>query len=421
MKQLPLSYGPSSHAIHSGEAEKEGTHAHVGPIYQSSTFGFDSAQQGARQFTGEEKGYIYSRWYNPTVEVLEKKVAALEALDLRKNAVGGEPVEVSALAFSSGMAAISSVLYALLRPGDRMITHGGLYGGTTELLQNFLPEIQVATSWVLMDTADQVEAAIVQAERSASTEGRPALMYIETPANPTLNMCDIAMVTEVAHAHGLKVVADNTFATPILQQPLALGADFVVHSTTKYLNGHGTTVGGLVVSHHTEFLRDELWEHRKLRGGSTSPFDAWLVNLGIKTLALRMERHCANALAVARWLSERPDVSLVHYSGLEEDPYHGLAEKQMQGFGGMIAFELTGGLSAGVAMMNAVELCSLAVSLGTVDTLISHPASMTHSMVPVEDRIAAGITDGLVRLSVGLEDVDDILDDLDLALSKTSG
>ena len=421
MKQLPSAYGPSSHAIHAGEAENDGAHAHVGPIYQSSTFGFDTAQEGARQFTGEEKGYIYSRWYNPTVEVLENKVAALEARDLRRIAGDAEPVEVSALAFSSGMAAISSVLYALLRPGDRVITHGGLYGGTTELFQNFLPEIRVATSWVSMNAADQLEADIARAERSASTEGKPALVYIETPANPALHLCDIAMVTEVAHAHGLKVVADNTFATPVLQQPLALGVDFVVHSTTKYLNGHGTTVGGIVVSTHTEFLSDELWEHRKLRGGSASPFDAWLVNLGIKTLALRMERHCANALTVARWLSDRSDVSAVHYPGLEDDPYHALARKQMQGFGGMIAFELTGGLSAGVAMMNAVKLCSLAVSLGTVDTLISHPASMTHSMVPVEDRIAAGITDGLVRLSVGLEDVDDILDDLDRALDKPSG
>ena len=307
MKQLPVNYGPSSHAIHAGEAEADAVRSHVGPIYQSSTFDFANTEQGRRQFAGEDKGYIYSRWHNPTVEVLEEKIAALEALDLRRSSGTEEAVEVAGMAFASGMAAISTLLYALLQPGDTVISHGGLYGGTIELLQTVLPQMQVSARWVSMDSADRLAAAIGEAQRDSSKLGRPALVYIETPTNPALNLCDLAMVAEVAHAHGLQVVADNTFATPILQQPLALGVDYVVHSTTKYLNGHGITVGGIVVSPHTGFLADELWHHRKLRGGSTSPFDAWLVNQGVKTLPLRMERHCANALAIAQWLSERPE------------------------------------------------------------------------------------------------------------------
>lgn len=419
MIQLPVSYGPSSHAIHAGEGNDDVARAHVAPIYQTSAFGFASAEEGRRQFAGEAKGYIYSRWHNPTIEVVERKVAALEAMDLRTRSGDGEPVSVAGMAFSSGMAAISSVLYALLRPGDVVITHGGLYGGTTELFQTLLPQMGVDVRWVPMQSAEQLDADIRGLAAAGASGGRPGLVYIETPTNPALDLRDIAMVAEVAHAHGLKLVADNTFATPILQQPLALGVDFVVHSTTKYLNGHGTIIGGMVVSPHGEFLSGDLWHHRKLRGGNASPFDAWILNQGLKTLALRMERHCSNALAVARWLEARREVSAVRYPGLESDPHHGLARKQMKGFGGMIAFELQGGLQAGAALMDAVRLCSLAVSLGTVDTLISHPASMTHSMVSAEERIKHGITDGLVRLSVGLEDVDDILDDLDRALMRS--
>ncbi|UCH63335.1 MAG: aminotransferase class I/II-fold pyridoxal phosphate-dependent enzyme [Fidelibacterota bacterium] len=412
MKRLPIDYGFSSHAIHAGELTDDICQAHIAPIYQTSTFCFKDVEQGRRQFTGKEKGYIYSRWYNPTVEAIEEKVAALEGMELRQNTKEGESCpEVVALAFSSGMAAISTLLLTLLEPGDTVVTHGGLYGGTTELVEKLLPEMEINHVLVRMDKPEEVEKAIKQTERLG-------LIYLETPANPTLNMCDIAQICEIAHAHGLKVAVDNTFATPILQQPLALGADYVVHSTTKYLNGHGTTVGGIVVSRELDFVRNDLWSHKELMGGIPSPFDAWLINQGLKTLALRVERHCANAMAVARWLDQHPKVAYVAYPGLEHFHHHELARRQMRDFGGMISFELKGGLEAGVTVMNNVFLCTLAVSLGTVDTLIQHPASMTHSNVPLEEREAFGITDGLVRLSVGIEDVEDIIDDLDRALGK---
>ncbi|MCH7858721.1 MAG: PLP-dependent transferase [Candidatus Marinimicrobia bacterium] len=408
MKQLPLTYGPSSHAIHAGEPDNDQARAHVNPIYQSATFGFADVGQGRRLFAGEEQGYIYSRWHNPTVEVIEEKLAALEGVDLRRADANRA---VTGLAFSSGMAAISSLLMTLLRPGDTILTHGGLYGGTSELMQSIFQDLGIQRVLTDLGSPEVVEAAIRAADR-------PRVLYLESPANPVLDLVDIAMVAQAAQAHGLKVVVDNTFATPILQQPLALGADFVVHSTTKYLNGHGTTVGGIVLGTDGDFIHHDLWERRKLLGGSPSPFDAWLINQGLKTLALRMERHSANALTVARWLDTQSPVARVHYPGLDHFRYHELAKRQMKGFGGMIAFELQGGVAAGTVVMNTVQLCSLAVSLGTVDTTIMHPASMSHAGVPREQRLEAGITDGLVRLSVGLEDVEDIIDDLGRALGK---
>ncbi len=265
MKRLPISYGYSSHAIHAGELTDDICQAHVAPIYQTSTFGFKDVEQGRRQFTGKEKGYIYSRWYNPTVEAIEEKVAALEGMELRQRAGEGDPCpEVAGLAFSSGMAAISTLLFTLLQPGDTVITHGGLYGGTTELIEKLLPEIEISHVLVHMNEHEKLAAAIKQVKS-------PGLIYLETPANPTLDMCDIALVSEVAHAHGLKVAVDNTFATPILQQPLALGADYVVHSTTKYLNGHGTTVGGMVVSRDLDFVRNDCGGTRSLWAAHPAP------------------------------------------------------------------------------------------------------------------------------------------------------
>ncbi|MFB0516057.1 MAG: PLP-dependent aspartate aminotransferase family protein, partial [Candidatus Neomarinimicrobiota bacterium] len=341
-----------------------------------------------------------------------EKVAALEGMQLRQQMKDGDPYpEVVGMAFSSGMAAISTLLFTLLRPGETLITHGSLYGGTTELIENLLPEMDIHHVLVRIDGPEQLEEAIRKADR-------PRLVYLETPANPTLDMCDIARVSEVAHAHGLKVAVDNTFATPILQQPLALGADYVVHSTTKYLNGHGTTVGGMVVSREVDFIRHDLWHHMERMGGNPSPFDAWLINQGMKTLALRVERQCANAMTLAEWLDEHPEVEQVNYPGLPHFKYHQLAKRQMKGFGGMISFELKGGLDAGITVMDNVKLLTLAVSLGTVDTLIEHPASMTHAGVPKDERLAYGITDGLVRISVGIEDVADIIDDLERAMSK---
>jgi methionine-gamma-lyase len=412
MKRLPAEYGFSSHAIHAGEMDTDGCQAHVKPIYQTSTFNFANVEQGKAFFSGKEKGFIYSRWGNPNVEVIEEKVAALEGMDLRKRTKPGEPPpEVMGMAFSSGMAAISTLLFSLLRPGQTIITHGSLYGGTTELIQDLLEEMDIGHVLVRMEELGRIEKAIREAEH-------PRLVYLETPANPTLEMCDIASISELAHAHDLKVIVDNTFATPILQQPLALGADFVVHSTTKYLNGHGTTVGGMVVSQEVDFIRNQLWSYMERMGGNPSPFDAWLINQGMKTLALRVDRQCENAMALARWLDSHPGVSHVNYPGLPQFRHHELAKRQMKGFGGMISFEIKGGLEAGTTVMDNVQLSTLAVSLGTVDTLIEHPASMTHAGVSQAERLDYGITDGLVRISVGIEDIDDIIDDLDRAMSK---
>jgi methionine-gamma-lyase len=412
MKKLPAEYGFSSHAIHAGEMDTDGCQAHVKPIYQTSTFNFANVEQGKAFFSGKEKGFIYSRWGNPNVEVIEEKVAALEGMDLRKRTQPEEPYpEVMGMAFSSGMAAISTLLFSLLRPGQTVITHGSLYGGTTELIEDLLEEMNIGHVLVRMDELDRIETAIREAEQ-------PRLIYLETPANPTLDMCDIASISELAHAHDLKVIVDNTFATPILQQPLALGADFVVHSTTKYLNGHGTTVGGMVVSREVDFIRNQLWSYMERMGGNPSPFDAWLINQGMKTLALRVERQCENAMTLARWLDSHPGVSHVNYPGLPQFRHHELAKKQMKGFGGMISFEIKGGLEAGTTVMDNVQLSTLAVSLGTVDTLIEHPASMTHAGVSQTERLDYGITDGLVRISVGIEDIEDIIDDLDRAMKK---
>jgi methionine-gamma-lyase len=412
MKRLPIDYGFSSHAIHAGELDNDSCQAHVNPIYQTSTFEFSCVEQGEAFFSGKEKGYIYSRWGNPTVEVIEEKVAALEGMELRQHMTDGAPYpEVVGMAFSSGMAAISTLLFTMLRPGDTVLTHGSLYGGTTELIQDLLPEMNINHVLVHLNGSEELEAAISKAEQ-------PRLVYLETPANPTLDMCDISKVSTIAHAHGLKVAVDNTFATPILQQPLALGADYVVHSTTKYLNGHGTTVGGMLVSREVEFVRKQLWRHMERMGGNPSPFDAWLINQGLKTLALRVERQCANAMTLARWLDEHPKVDHVNYPGLPHFKFHELAKRQMRDFGGMISFELMGGLKAGCAVMDNVNLMTLAVSLGTVDTLIQHPASMTHAGVSREERLAFGITDGLVRISVGIEDIEDLIDDLDRAMSQ---
>ena len=407
MSKLPSSYGLASHALHAGELEGDAQHSHVAPIYQTSTFSFADVAQGQAIFAGEREGNIYTRWGNPTIRALEEKIAALEAHDLRRN--GGAELPVASMAFSSGMGAISTLLLTLLRPGDNILTHGGLYGGTDELMAKVLAEQGIAA--VVLNLND-----IPALERAIAAAPRPRVVYIESPANPALQMTDIAQVAKIAHQHGLQVITDNTFATPALQQPLALGANFVVHSTTKYLNGHGTTIGGVVVTRDPDFLRNDLWTRMKLLGTSPSPFDAWLINLGIKTLTLRMKQHCANAQAVAEWLSTQPKVDTVHYPGLPDFPQHELARRQMKGFGGMVAFELKGGLEAGVAMLNRVRLSSLAVSLGVVDTLIQHPASMTHMMIPREQRQAHGISDGLVRLSVGIEDTADIIDELDQAI-----
>lgn len=382
-------------AIHEGFNPCKDTGSHVAPIYQTSTFVFKDVDQGSKRFAGEEEGYVYTRLGNPTITDLEVKMAALE---------GGE----AAAGTAAGMAAISTTLLTLLKAGDHIVAGDTLYGCTHSLISHLLPQYGVEVTMVDTSNSANIEKAM---------KDNTKVVYIETPANPTLKVVDIKAAAEIAHKGGAKLVVDNTFMSSYLQRPLELGADVVVHSATKYLGGHGDLIGGIIVG-SKEFIATAKIPHLKDFGGIISPFNAWLLSRGLKTLGVRMERHCENAQKVAEYLEKHPAVEAVYYPGLPSHPQHELAKEQMYGFGGMMSFELKGGIEAGKTLMNNVKMISLAVSLGCVDSLIQHPASMTHSPVPKEDRLKAGITDGLVRLSVGIEDVEDIIADLDQALAK---
>ena len=388
--------GIGTQAIHAGQAKNPfGTLAT--PIYQTSTFVFDSVEQGQARFMGEEEGYIYSRTKNPTVTVAEEKVAMLEK---------GE----HAMATSSGMGAISSTLWTLLKAGDHVLADKTLYGCTFALLSHGLTKFGVEVDFI--DTAD---LETVKEKLKPNTR----VVYLETPANPNLKITDIEEVAKIAHTNNYaKVVVDNTFATPYNQNPLTLGADIVVHSATKYINGHGDVLAGFVVG--TKEMVEEIRGNglKDMTGAILGPQEAYYIIRGLKTFEVRMERHCANAMKVAKWLAAHPKVEKVYYPGLEDHEGYEIAKKQMKNFGGIMSFELKGGFEAGKTLLNSVQLCALAVSLGDTETLIQHPASMTHSPYTREERLAAGITDGLVRLSVGLENVEDIIADLEQGLAK---
>jgi methionine-gamma-lyase len=406
-----LDCGLATRALHAGEHVGQPQHAsHTGAIYQSSTFVFDSADQGARLFAGQEEGYVYTRLGNPTVLLLEAKMNALEGREVK---LADPSVRVSSLAFSSGMAAISASLMAVCDAGDTVLMGDVVYGATQHLAANVLNRFGVRT--VLVGTSDL--AAVVAA---LEANPHPKVVFLETPTNPTLQVTDIAAVSALVKSQSPEtvVVVDNTFATPALQRPLSLGADVVVHSTTKYLSGHGTVVGGVMTTTRDD-VKERAYTIIKDVGSSPSPFDAWLVNTGVKTLPLRMERHCSNAMRIARFLDEHDKVERVYYPGLSGSPYFQLAARQMGGrFGGMVSFEVVGGLEAGRRLMDDIRIFTLAVSLGCVDSLIQHPASMTHACVPRSVRLAAGLSDGLVRISVGIEDVDDLIGALDKALAR---
>ena len=388
--------GIGTQAIHAGHTKNPfGTLAT--PIYQTSTFVFDSVEQGQARFMGEEEGYIYSRTKNPTVTVAEEKIAMLEK---------GE----HAMATSSGMGAISSTLWTLLRAGDHVLADKTLYGCTFALLSHGLTKFGVEVDFI--DTAD-LEAV------KENLKPNTRVVYLETPANPNLKITDIEKVAKIAHTNNYaKVVVDNTFATPYNQNPLTLGADIVVHSATKYINGHGDVLAGFVIG--TKEMVEEIRGNglKDMTGAILGPQEAYYIVRGLKTFEIRMERHCANAMKVAKWLAAHPKVEKVYYPGLEDHEGYEIAKKQMKNFGGIMSFELKGGFEAGKTLLNSVELCALAVSLGDTETLIQHPASMTHSPYTREERYAAGITDGLVRLSVGLENVEDIIADLEQGLSR---
>lgn len=396
----PQLTGWSSVAVHAGHT-KDPMYAHQVPIYASSTYVFDEAEQGMRRFSGEEKGYIYSRWGNPTITEAEEKIAALETFGLGMNVQG--------ILHASGMAAISTLLLATLKPGDKVLTHYSLYGGTNELLTKVLPGLHITP--VIADLRN-----IDTAEQLLKNDPAIRMLYLETPANPTIQCVDIDVLSSLARQYNCLVSCDNTFATPYLQQPFRLGADFVVHSTTKFLNGHGTAIGGIWLGRDIDFMQTHATKVHRLLGGNANPFDTFMLIQGMKTLELRMERHCHNAMEVAHYLAAHPAVAKVNYTGLDEHPDYYTAAKQMRHPGAMLSFELKGGLQAGIDFMNKLQMCVRTVSLGTCDTLLSHPASMTHYSVPKEEKEQYGITDGLIRMNVGIENIQDIIADLDQAL-----
>ncbi len=384
--------------------ESDPYRSHVAPIYQTSTFSFESVEAGAKFFSHEEGGasHCYSRIENPTVQLLENAMADLEAH-------GGQDA-LEALAFASGMSAISAGMMALGK-GGVVLSQDALYAGTDQLKAGLAAEYGVTVNAFDGTSIASFEQALAEAE------GPVKLVYLESIANPVMRLTDIQAISARAHEAGALVMVDNTFCTPYFRQPIAIGADVVAYSTTKYQGGHANIVGGVLVGRKGLLHDGEVQRYRMFFGGIPGPFDAWLTLQGLKTMAVRMERHGENAMAVAQWLEKDPRVSTVWYPGLESHPDHELAKREMpQGFGGMIGFELAGGAKAGESMMDRVQLCTLAVSLGSVDTLIQHPASMTHAYVDQEVRRQTGISDGLVRLSVGLEAVDDLISDLNQAM-----
>ena len=382
--------GFATRAIHHGYDPVSEGGALTPPLHLTSTFAFESAEAGGEMFAGERPGYIYSRISNPTLDLLEQRVANLE---------GGE----AALANASGMGSITSLLWTFLEPGDEIIVDKTLYGCTFSFMHHGLRKFGITVTHVDMTEPKNLEAAMSE---------KTKIVYFETPANPNMRLVDIAAVSAIARARGARVVVDNTYASPVLTRPLELGADLIVHSATKYLGGHGDLIAGLVVGSAEDIAQIRMFGMKDMTGAVMAPFTAMLVMRGLKTLDLRMQRHCASAMTVARALEAHPSVSKVYYPGLESFEQHEVAKKQMAGFGGMIAFEVHGGMAAGIGVMNRLQLIQRAVSLGDAETLIQHPASMTHSTYTAEERAIHGISDGLIRLSVGLEEVDDILEDL---------
>ncbi|HMP93269.1 MAG TPA: aminotransferase class I/II-fold pyridoxal phosphate-dependent enzyme [Phnomibacter sp.] len=400
--------GWSSTAVHGGH-QPDPNHSHLTPIYATSTFTFDTAEEGMERFASLDKELIYSRWGNPTFKECEQKIAALETFGLTDH--NGQPMQVKALLHASGQAAMSTLFLSTLQAGDAVLSHPSLYGGTHEMLTRLLAQMGATPIIANLNNLNHTEELL---QNNAAIK----LIHLETPANPTIQCVDIAALAQLANQYGKLLSVDNTFATPYLQQPFKFGAHFVFHSTTKFLNGHGTAIGGVLLGRDIQFMKTKAWKWHALLGGNANPFDAYLLTQGLKTLELRMERHCANAMAVAQYLDTHRKVALVNYTGLPQHPHHALSARQMRHPGPMLSFELKGGIEAGKVFINNLQMCTRAVSLGTVDTLLSHPATMSHAGVPVADRLQFGITDGLIRMSVGIENIEDILADLEQALDK---
>ena len=390
--------GFGTKAIHGGKMKDTQYGALTMPIYQTSTFEFDCCEQGGRRFAGEEKGYIYTRLGNPSISAVENKVALLE---------GSE----ACAAASSGMGAVSACLWSIAGAGKHILADETLYGCTFALLNHGMTRYGVEVTFVDTSDLEQVKANLKE---------NTVCVYLETPANPNLKISDIQAVAELAHAYNpaIQVVCDNTFASPYLQRPLELGADVVVHSATKYLNGHGDVIAGFVVGTEAFINEVKMFGLKDMTGATLGPFEAFLIMRGLKTMEIRMERHCENAKKVAEYLVKQEKVERVYYPGLETHPGYEIAKKQMQDFGAMISFEVKGGKESGMKFVNSLSMIPIAVSLGDAETLVQHPASMTHSVYTEEELKAAGISAGLIRLSVGLENAEDIIADLELGFSK---
>ncbi len=397
--------GLSSVALHAA-GHDNADYSHITPIYATSTFTFDTAQQGMERFAGDDKTKIYSRWGNPTFTAAEKIIEALESFNIFNE--DGSPLKLKALLHSSGQAAMTTLFFSNLKTGDTILSHYSLYGGTYELFHKVLVENGINIIIADLRDLNVVEEKIKQ--------NKIKLIHIETPANPTIQCVDIEAVTKIAKQNNILVSVDNTFATPYLQQPFKYGVDFVFHSTTKFLNGHGTAIGGVLLGKDLEFMKTKAWKWHVLLGGNSNPFDAFLLTNGLKTLELRMEKHCSNAMLVAKFLEKHQAIEQVNYTGLTSHPDYKTSQKQMRHPGAVMSYELKGGIEAGKKFIDKLQVCVRAISLGTLDTLVSHPASMSHMSVAKEERIKFGITDGLIRMSVGIENVEDILNDLDQAL-----
>ncbi|MCQ6276136.1 methionine gamma-lyase [Bacillus sp. V3B] len=393
MKEKQLRFETA--VIHTDYESEETLGSLVPPIYQTSTFTFESAEQGENRFSGMEEGFVYSRLGNPTVKVLEERIATLEK---------GE----AALAFSSGMAAVSAVLVALTKTGDHILCSKGVYGCTFSLMQILHDKYKIDHDFSLMDSKQAIEQAI---------QPNTTCIYIETPINPTMKLVDLKMVAEIANKKGIPVVVDNTFCTPYLQTPLTLGCDVVIHSATKFIGGHGDVIAGLVIG-SKEFIQIVSRTTQKDFGGIISPFDAWLLLRGLKTLPIRMDRHCENAKKLFDFLHHHPKIEHIFYPGNQTDIDYPIMKKQMKNPGGLISFSVKGTKKTAQLFMNQLKLIKIAVSLGDAETLIQHPNTMTHSVIPVKERRKMGIEDNLLRLSVGLEAWEDIKEDLEQAFEK---
>ncbi|MCS6934403.1 MAG: aminotransferase class I/II-fold pyridoxal phosphate-dependent enzyme [Chitinophagales bacterium] len=377
--------------------------AHVTPAFLTSTYLYEDVEKTQRTFRGEEVSYVYSRWSHPNAEEVERKLEALETY--------GTDLKARALVFASGMAAISSAIQALAAPGDTILAQGNIYGTTVDYFQYLSARYGVRVIYEDFTDPSKIESALHKHRH------RISIVYLETPSNPTVRCCDIRQLCALTRKYGAVSIVDNTFATSYLQQPLRLGADVVVYSGTKYLNGHGTGLSGALVGQSDKWMAD-IAKIRKLTGCIASPFDCWLLNNGLKTLHLRMERHSDNALFVARTLLKLPAVKKVYYPGLPEDISYNIAKKQMYKYGGVLAFEVVGGYQRAMRVLKRVRHCRVTASLGVTDTLIQHPASMSHYFVPEDQRLRYHIHDGLLRLSVGIDDPQDVTDDLIRALGE---